>query len=304
MLGGVARFLLYLGLAGCVGGAVTAWLLSRVAEADASLERVRSVGQRTCRGLWLASLALIGLVTLGRAWLQVAAFRDSVDPFWPMARRVLGSTSWGDGFVLQLSGLLLSLVGARFSHDGRWRPGVVAGIGAICLIAAPAWQGHAAGVERLVPLSMLADIMHTAAFTVWIGTLGGIWLTFLAGRDPSPSADDRAAITRTLVVRFSPLALTCGTVLVLTGVAAALLHLTEVADLWGSAWGRWFLAKLVAVVGVLGAGGYNWRFVTPRLGSREGHGLLRAGIRRELIFASLALLLTAILTGTGTPGSE
>ncbi len=305
MLGGAARFLLYAGLAGAVGGLVTAFLLSRVGDVgSASLPRERADAQLGCRRFWLTGLVVIGIVTLVRAWLQVDGFRDPTDPFWPLARRVLGETSWGYGFWLQLSGLALSWTGAGLGVERGWRPGFLTVIGATGLIVAPAWQGHAAGIERLVALSIGADAIHTAAFAAWIGTLAGIWLTFLGGSGGDPNAENRAAITRTLIVRFSPLALTCGVVLALTGTIAALLHLTAVADLWGSVWGRWLIAKLAAVAAVTGAGAYNWRIVTPRLRTSGGLGLLRAGIRRELVFATVVLILTAILTGTGTPGSE
>jgi putative copper export protein len=281
---------------------VTALLLSRTVTSPTAGDTGDALAQ--CRGLWLAGLAVIAVATLGRAWLQVDGFRDPADPFWPMAGRVLGDTTWGRGFMLQLAGLAFSLAGARAGRGGRWRPGAIAGIGAACLMAAPSWQGHAAGGERLVLLAMLADALHTASFAAWIGTLTGIWLVFLAASGARPTADDQATTLRLLVARFSPVALACGVVLATTGSAAAVLHLTAVADLWTSAWGRWLLAKLVAVAAVAAAGAYNWRIVTPRLAAPGGAALMRAGIRRELLLATAALVITAVLTGTGTPGSE
>ena len=302
MLGGVARFLLYVGLAACVGGVVTATLLLR--DAIPSSKPESGDANKRCRRLWLVGLALVAFATVVRAWLQVDGLRDPADPFWPMALRVLVGTSWGKGFGLQLAGIGLSIAGARAGGSPRWRPGVFAKTGAICLVAAPAWQGHAAGADHFVPLVMLADAVHTASFAAWIGTLMGVWLVFLVdGSERSPAGSDAEALPL-LIARFSPLAISCGVMLASTGAAAGLLHLTAVADLWSSGWGRLLVAKLAAVAALAAAGAYNWRIVTPRLRRGEGQAMLRRGIRRELLFATVTLIVTAILTGTGTPGSE
>lgn len=301
MLASVTRFLLFAGLVASVGGAVCAWLLRRAAgpgAADVARQELNRV-----RVFWLTGVAMVAAVSLVRGWMQVEGFRDPGDPFWSIARRVLAGTSWGRGGVLQLVGVFLSLVGARATARDAWRPGLPVLCGAVCLIAAPAWQGHAASADRLPLVVLLADILHTAAYAAWIGTLASLWFVLRMGRVARASGALHPLMAP-LIARFSPLALACGATLAVTGASAALLHLTEVGDLWTSTWGRWLLAKLVAVAGVASAGAYNWRVVTPMLPTPAGATLLQAGLRRELLFATATLIVTAALTGTAPPGSE
>jgi len=299
----IARWVLYLAMAAVVGGVSTAVLLRSGASPGAAQEGAWRQAQQVARRVWLGGVVLLLVVTLVRAWMQVDAFRDAGDSFWSMAPSVLGSTSWGRGLQLQLLGVVVSMFAAR-PADGGWRPGAFAYIGGLLLVAAPAWQGHAASVDPHLGWSMLADTLHTLAFATWIGTLLSIWWAFLRGRLIEAPDDDRDATLRALVDRFSPVALSCGATLVVTGSVAAWLHLTDLNDLWTTNWGRLLLAKLLAVGAVAAGGAYNWRVVTPQLGTTRGARLLRIGARNELLLATIVLILTSILTGTGTPGSD
>ncbi len=71
------------------------------------------------------------------------------------------------------------------------------------------------------------------------------------------------------VVSFFPLAIGSVAILVGKGLFASWLHVGSWGGLFGSPYGRVLLLKagLVPVVGALGA--YNWKRVTPRLGSPE-----------------------------------
>ncbi|MBV6521593.1 MAG: hypothetical protein MNPFHGCM_01734 [Gemmatimonadaceae bacterium] len=303
MAGDLSRWVLYLALAATVGAVVTGALLRRASatgrldpDACSSVERARVQS-------WRNGILLLALAGAFRAWLQVDTFRDPGDPFWPMARTVLGNTTWGRGAVLQVIGVVLSLVAVVRVKNAvlSERLGV---FGALALMAAPAWQGHAAGVDSRVMLAMGADAAHTAAFSIWIGTLLVLRFALLVPARASEPPGARAVVTRELVARFSPVALTCGGLLAATGFWAVLLHLTSVPDLWRTRWGQLLVAKLIAVAGVAAAGAYNWRRVSPLLGTSAGQAFLRNGVNAELLLAVLVLAITAILTGTGTPASD
>jgi putative copper export protein len=105
----------------------------------------------------------------------------------------------------------------------------------------------------------------------------------------------RALGVAALVRAFSPVALGCAGLVVLSGVGTALLHMAELSELWGSAYGRTLLLK-VAIVGlVAAAGAYNWKRLTPALGEEAGVGRLRRSATGELAAAAVVLLVTAVL---------
>jgi putative copper export protein len=104
-----------------------------------------------------------------------------------------------------------------------------------------------------------------------------------------------------MVNRFSPVALTCGPLVVLTGVITALMHLHPFASLWSTAYGYALLIKLCVVAAVFGLGAWNWRRQRRRLGSEEAAGLIRRSSVMELTVATLVLMVTAVLVSLPAP---
>ena len=146
---------------------------------------------------------------------------------------------------------------------------------------------------------MLADGLHVLSAGGWIGTLLVMVLVgvpLFLGREESRRAD-----AASLFGAFSPLALTFATILTLTGVYAAWMHLPEVSDLWSSAYGQTLLVKLGAVVLVLAAGAHNWRRSRPAAERRADLGPLRRAATAELAMAAIVLAVTAALVATPPP---
>ncbi|MDQ6827712.1 MAG: CopD family protein, partial [Gemmatimonadota bacterium] len=115
------------------------------------------------------------------------------------------------------------------------------------------------------------------------------------------SRDRRGVITAAMVNGFSPLALTCGGLLVLSGLVTAWQHLNPLPSLWTTPYGYALLTKLTIVAFVFGLGAWNWRRQRPRLGTESAAGALRRSSTMELAAATLVLLVTSILVSLPSP---
>lgn len=150
--------------------------------------------------------------------------------------------------------------------------------------------------------SQLVNPMHELAAGLWIGTLFVMVIVGLALvlRDETPS-DRRGPIAAAMVNDFSPLALACGGLVVIFGVITAWRHLNPLSSLWTTPYGWALVAKLLVVSVVFALGAWNWKRGRPTLGSEAGaHGLKRSATR-ELVAASVVLVITAILVSLPSP---
>jgi putative copper export protein len=118
-------------------------------------------------------------------------------------------------------------------------------------------------------------------------------------QDAAPSL--RGSIAADMVNGFSPLALTCGPLLVATGVTTALLHLHPFSSLWTTPYGYALLTKLCLVALVFGLGAWNWRRQRPRLGSADAAGRIRRSSLMELSVTILVLIATSVLVSLPSP---
>ncbi len=119
---------------------------------------------------------------------------------------------------------------------------------------------------------MLADWLHLAAASVWVGGLthfaAGMWSLRSRG---AAAGEGVVPFTAVLVPRFSALALTRVATLALTGTYMAVLRLGSWEALAGTLYGRALLVKLTLAAPMLLLGAVNLLWVTPRLrlGARE-----------------------------------
>ena len=265
------------------------------------LPRVRSTPPDAARDLhrtaarFGSNVALVLPLAFGLVFArQLIEFRDPFVPWAEDARLLLTGTEWGTVFLIG-SALGLSAIPAfRFAAAERSWGWPLATIAALALCAFPAFTGHAnagEGTLRLVTLS--ADVLHVWAAGGWMGGLAGVlFLNRRAGSGLLPN----------LVPAFSPVAVACVTVLVVTGSLASWIHLPDLGALVRGAYGRTLLLKLALVAGVLGLGWVNWRRHTPRLDQASGEETLRQAAALELILAQLVLLATALLVRTPPSG--
>ncbi|MDQ6633812.1 MAG: CopD family protein [Gemmatimonadota bacterium] len=150
--------------------------------------------------------------------------------------------------------------------------------------------------------SHLANAVHRLAGGLWLGTL---FVLVVAGlgvvlRDQR-ARDRRGAIAARMVNGFSPLALTCGMIIVLTGVITAWLHLNPLSSLWTTPYGYALIAKLTLVSIVFGFGAWNWKRQRPTLGSEEAAHTIKRSSKAELTVAALVLVASAVLVSLPSP---
>lgn len=202
-------------------------------------------------------------------------------------------TAHGGRMLIPLVAAFAILIGFALGRDALagW---VLAVIGALVLV----FQGFATSLKW----PSLVNPIHEACASLWLGTLlvlvtVGLPVVFRAGA----TSEERGRMTAALVSRFSPLALCAAGLLAITGIITAWRHLHRLSSLWTTPYGYTLDIKLVFVVIILALGAWNWRRMTPRLGTEAAAGELRRSATAELVFAGVVLVLTAILVSLPSP---
>lgn len=161
-------------------------------------------------------------------------------------------------FSITLGGLPAEGRRPRAAAGAAW------GILTVALAATWAVADHA-GTGAQLPLAVPADIIHLSAMAIWLGGLAMlITIVLRRPRPPGPTSSRRAARARgqaataeaaQAVTRFSPIALSCVSAIVVTGTYQAWRNVGSLGALTGTTYGRLLLAK-IAGMGVLIALGY------------------------------------------------
>jgi len=177
---------------------------------------------------------------------------------------------------------LVSAFGAVFAAIAPMYPVLepVVFVAALVLLPGPSIAGHALDRGRS-PIEIVADVVHVAAASVWLGGLIALGLSLRTGGDH----------TRT-IRRFSNVALASVAVLSVTGVVRALSELDSVSQLWSTGYGRALVVKsaLLAVLVVLG-----W-INRYRLVPRARIDGLRRNVAAELVLFAGLIVAVAVLT--------
>jgi copper transport protein len=202
-------------------------------------------------------------------------------------------TSGGGRMLIPLVASFVILVGFALGRDALagW---VLATLGALVLV----FQGFATSHKW----PSLVNPIHEACASLWLGTLlvlvtVGLPVVFRTGTTP----DERGRMTAALVNRFSPLALTSAGVLAISGLITAWRHLHRLSSLWTTPYGYTLDVKLVLVLVIVALGAWNWKSMTPRLGTEAAAGELRRSATAEIGFGIVVLIVTAILVSLPSP---
>jgi copper transport protein len=157
---------------------------------------------------------------------------------------------------------------------------------ALVILPAPSLAGHALDRGRS-RVEVLADLVHVAAASVWLGGLVALALALRRGAD--------GVVLR----RFSNLAFVSVIALAATGAVRALSELASVSQIWTTGYGRLLLVK-TTLLGLLVVIGWVNRYrLVPRL-SFEG---LRLTVPLELVLFVGLVAAVAILTDV-RPGRD
>jgi putative copper export protein len=189
--------------------------------------------------------------------------------------------------------LAVAIVGLALAASRRWSGWPIAALG---ILADPFVAMLGGQWSRLV------NPVHQLVGGLWIGTLFvlvTVGLTTLLRDDRA--RERRGAIAAEMVNGFSPLALACGALLVLSGLVTAWLHLDPLSSLWTTPYGYALLLKLCLVAVVFGAGAWNWQRIRPRLGTEDAAIAIRRSSAWELAAATAVLVVTAVLVSLPSP---
>ena len=213
--------------------------------------------------------------------------------------------------------LLLAVAAALRLRTGTTRAGSAPGPAATGLLAVLlagilltiAATGHSAAGPHL-PLLLLVDVSHLAAFSAWLGGL-----PLLAGVLLRGPHDDTAVRA---VARFSRLAAGCVLLLVGSGLVQAWRQVGELAAVPTTTYGRLLLAKVALFGAALAAAAVSRQWVRTRatdpqrphrphrpMNSRGGSpttltrpltaGVLRRSVLAELCLGTAVVAVTAVL---------
>jgi len=295
------RWLLYLGLLVVIGAFAFQHAVLPVLRRTQRSEALLG----TPPGDHAASVGFVGGVVVGtalvlRLYAQSYAMHGATRALdGGLVSSMLTTTTWGRGWLLQLVGVGVALVGFWHARRGQRRGWLLAGLGVLALAFSPALSGHAASAPQLTALAILADGLHVIGAGGWLGSL---LLVLIVGVPAALRLDEgaRGGAVADLVDAFSPTALAFAGLTATTGVFAAWLHLGEVSALWQTTYGQTLLVKLAIVTAVACTGAYNWLRVKSALGSAAATVRIRNSARLEIAVGVLVLLVTAILVATPT----
>lgn len=174
----------------------------------------------------------------------------------------------------------------------RAQGSVVSLAGAALLLASLTVGGHAAAQDPLGGRVLV--LLHLAGAAFWAGSLGPLlWIA----RD-RPGSEAAAVLER-----FGRVAIGAVGAVVAAGIALAIVLLGSITDLWQTPYGLVLLAKLAAVVALLGLAALNRQRLVPALaqGAPDARSGLLRSIRAEIMLVILILATTAVLTTYTTP---
>jgi copper transport protein len=267
--------------------------------------RVPGLGDKAClvANLRLARVAIVAaalLITAAAGRLQMQQDLLAVDPSHLVHLRSLAAnTEWGRAWLLQVAAALVFAIAVWIGRRGSTTSWTVAALAAVVLAFTPGLGGHAAASTEWRGIAIVSDGVHVLGASGW---LGGLLCVVIVGLPIAGLASEgRWQAVASIVNAFSPIALGCAGVVLVTGLVTAWLRLGAIAPLWTTTYGRVLLIKLGLLVGVAGTGAYNWLRVRPTLGTVEATARLRKSATVELAVGVAVIAATAVLVALPTP---
>ena len=288
----LARWVNFLGLVLMVGAiAFRFGVLQRARTAFAG-DVVHAIDHATRNvALVAALLALTG--NIARFWLQSGALHGTARMWDPeLLQAMTFSTGWGKAWLAQTVATIAFAIAVRLRTAEPTESWIAAAVFAIAAGATPAFSGHAAAVEQMAVVPILNDAVHLIAASAWLGTLAVLLFGVPAVVRTSHQPFSDAA---TLVRTYSPLALFAAAVAIATGTLSAFVHIKAISELWTTPYGRTLSLKLAVVLLTATTGAYNWKVVSPRLGTPEATLHIRRSALAEVIIAATIIAVTAVL---------
>jgi copper transport protein len=204
---------------------------------------------------------------------------------WDTVDSVL-QTRFGKAFLWQL-GLAAVIAPAAFlaSRSRNATVGLLVLVPAVLLLPTLSAAGHA---RTSGTVALIADVVHIAAASVWVGGLAFTVLALLlAGEDRWPLASRAVPV-------FSLLAVGSVVTLIIAGTVRGYEEVRAFHGLWDTTYGKLLLLKIGLVLPLLALGAYNNRYAVPKLKRQICSAVEQ---RRFLRAAGVELAIMAAIVG-------
>lgn len=234
---------------------------------------------------WVVTLtrrtAYIGL-SLAVAYFLVATLAvTGLDGFRPQHLYVMLQASIGMSLLVSVVGFMMLSMSGR---DER----ILAGIGAVALVAGRVLTGHPVSQEPML-LLVPAMAVHVAAAAFWFASLWVLLRFFRKG--PLAEAPQ-------ILAAFARRALWSVGALLAVGLVMAAIHLKSFSALLQSEYGQTLLWKLGGVAGLVVLAAINKLWLTPDLLARFDARRLKASIRIEALLMIFVIAVSTLLAAT------
>lgn len=218
----------------------------------------------------------------------------------------LGQTRYGQLWLVRLG--LIAVLAIALAACGWWftrrrqAEGIAAWIAAAAMPFPFSLTAHASAQQAGRTFAVVADAVHLAAASIWIGGLAILFTVVLPGLRPM-TRENRHRVLAIVVPRFSVLALIAVAALGITGFYAGWLHVGNLAALTGTEYGRALIVKLALLAIVLVIAVINLLLISRKL-TRSGAGdgtvvwsrRLRWTVGGELALVLLMLVVVGQIT--------
>lgn len=139
----------------------------------------------------------------------------------------------------------------------------------LMLLLTVSYAGHAAS-GRWVPVALVADVVHLAGVSAWLGGLTLLALCVLRPTRVTDTGPQSIAAIDRVVGRFSSVAFVSVVAIVVSGVVQGWRQLGSVSALWDTSYGRLLVVKVVLVAAMLAAAAASRAWVRRHVGTGAG----------------------------------
>jgi copper transport protein len=285
----VARWIWFLGLALTIGALGLRLLCLRGLPVPLAAERRLTVAA----GLGAAVSIVAGIAAFSlrsEDALQLPLGKFLYGDLSPIA-----ATRFGHAFVTMTLGFafVLALVFLSWLLD-RVEPLVPAFVLSLLLVGGLSLSGHDAVDVGSSWKTEIADWVHLAGASLWIGGLAALALVAWSAAP---------AVRTTMFLRFSRLATVLVALVLAAGTYLGIVRLPHLHDLWTTGYGHVLIVKLALVALALAWGGFHHTIVRPRIERADNGSLGRVGrsLAGESLVGVAVLLLAAVLVDSRPP---
>ncbi len=267
----------------------------RLAHPDAPHTPADEALSALLRRLTLIGLGTLAVATVGLLLAQVIEAAPGANLADALARFAATRTGLLFAARLLLTGLMASdVLGIGEIGSGSPRRWWLAAALCTGIVATFSLQSHAAALSSITGTAL--DWLHFAAVSVWMGGLLPLAVAMYRTRTQGEEAGYPALSA--LVPRFSWIALSSMTLIVLTGVYNGFLLTRTLDAVTDTSYGRVLLVKFLIVMVLVALGAINLKVLTPRLAHAglDAARWLGRTVRLELALGVGVLLAAGLLT--------